>query len=245
MLGKVALRRIQLCQCRKASSVLIANRGEIAVRIARAAGELGFDAVGVYSQDDKTWQQCSQLNKMVALKGTGVAPYLDQTQLIDVATANGCSYIHPGYGFLSENADFAEACLRKNIKFVGPTSDQLRLFGDKIHARALAEECNVPVIPGTNCVTDITQAQSFFKTLPPHTHMIVKARSGGGGRGIRVVKSFDEISQIMERCSSEATRAYGDGGLYVEMLVPAARHIEVQIIGDGTTCYHVWDRECR
>jgi pyruvate carboxylase len=230
---------------RRCESVLIANRGEIAIRIAQAAGELGIHTVGVSSQDDQMSLHCRRVDRLITLHGVGAAAYLDQSQIMDIAKANGCTFLHPGYGFLSENATFATLCATNGIKFIGPTPEQLCIFGDKGRARAVAARCGLPVIPGTSTDTTLTQAQDFYKSLPPYGKMIIKARSGGGGRGMRIVSRCEDIPSLYERCKSEAKVAFGDDSVYVEMFVPKARHIEVQIVGDGSNIAHLWERECR
>ena len=153
--------------------------------------------------------------------------------------------IHPGYGFLSENADFARRCAEAGITFVGPRPDILELFGDKVQARALAQRCGVPVLPGTTQPTSLDEARAFFASLGDGGAMLIKAVAGGGGRGMRLVHSADELEEAYTRCRSEAKTAFGNGAVYVERLIPRARHIEVQIVGDGSGAVsHVWEREC-
>jgi acetyl/propionyl-CoA carboxylase alpha subunit len=224
--------------------ILIANRGEIAIRIARAAAELGITTVGICSEDDVASLHNRKVDKSVVLAGTGAAAYLDAAQILQIAQDTGCDGIHPGYGFLSENAGFAEACQASEIIFVGPTSKQLALFGDKSQARLLAAACDVPIIGGTDDRTDLTGAQAFFKQLPAGAKMLIKAQAGGGGRGMRIVESIEELPTLLERCQSEALAAFGDDNVYVEQLIQRARHIEIQIIGDGKHISHLWDREC-
>ncbi|MFI4998349.1 MAG: carboxyl transferase domain-containing protein [Reyranellales bacterium] len=212
--------------------LLIANRGEIAIRIAQAAAETGIATVGVYSEDDATSLHIKRVDEAHQLKGRGAAAYLDIAGVIAAAKATGCDAVHPGYGFLSENAEFAEACLAAKIAFVGPTPDQLRLFGDKARARAHAEKCKVPVLPGTDGPTDVAGATAFFRKYAK-AGMVIKAIAGGGGRGMRIVTSKSEIAEAFTRASAEAKSAFGNGALYAERLIARARHIEVQIVGDG------------
>lgn len=221
--------------------LLIANRGEIAIRIARTAAEMGIATVAVYSTDDAASLHTRKADAAVALKSSGVAAYLDGGGITAAARAAGCDAIHPGYGFLSENAEFAAACAKAGLTFVGPEPETLALFGDKARARTLAEECDVPVLPGSNGATSLKEAAAFLKRGP----VMLKAVAGGGGRGMRPVTKPDELEQAFERCASEAKAAFGNGDLYVERLLPRARHIEVQIAGDGTGAVsHLWDREC-
>ncbi len=176
--------------------------------------------------------------------GGGVPAYLDGAQLIAIATEQGCEAIHPGYGFLAENADFAEQCERAGLILIGPGAQTLRLFGDKAAARALAARCQVPLVQGTAQAVTLDQAQAFMASLGGSAVMI-KALSGGGGRGMRAVTDPAELDVAYQRCQSEAKAAFGNEAVYVEQLVPAARHIEVQVLGDGTGAVsHLWERDC-
>src|SRR5216684_4588495 len=223
--------------------LLIANRGEIAIRIAQAAAELGIATVGIHSEDDATSLHVRRVDKAIPLKGKGAAAYLDIAGVIATAKKAGCDSVHPGYGFLSENADFAEACAEARITFVGPTPEQLKLFGDKAHARAHASKCKVPVLPGAD-VTDLAGAIAFFKKHAK-SGIALKAIAGGGGRGMRLITSEGEITDAFARASAEAKSAFGNGDLYAERLVGRARHIEVQIVGDGKGgIVALGEREC-
>ena len=225
--------------------LLIANRGEIAVRIARAAMDLGIEAIAVYSEDDANGLHLRIADEAVALDGRGVPAYLDIEGVVGRAVEANCDAVHPGYGFLAENADFATACADAGITFVGPRPEVLELFGDKGRARAASTGADVPVLRGTDRPTTVEEAQEFFAALGQGKAMIVKALAGGGGRGTRIVASADEIEQAYERCRSEAERAFGNGGLYVEELVPRARHIEVQLLGDESGgLIDLGEREC-
>jgi acetyl/propionyl-CoA carboxylase alpha subunit len=204
--------------------LLIANRGEIAIRIMHAAAELGIETVAIYSEDDAE---------------------ADTERIVEIATQTGCDAVHPGYGFLSENAAFARTCDDAGSVFVGPTPETLDLFGDKAKARALAKECGVPRVPGTDGATSREQAHAFFTDLGPDAAMMIKAVVGGGGRGMRVVRAEGELDEAYERCRSEAEQAFGCADVYVERFTPRVRHIEVQILGDGTGAVtHLWEREC-
>ncbi len=224
--------------------LLIANRGEIAVRIARTAAEMGIATVAVYSQDDAASLHTRKTDIAHGLEGSGPAAYLDGPQILRAALALDCDAIHPGYGFLSENAAFATACGEAGVTFVGPTPETLELFGDKGRARALATQCDVPILAGTEGATTLEAAQDFLASLGPGGAVMVKAVSGGGGRGMRPARSSEELTDAFQRCASEALAAFGDGALYVERFLPRARHIEVQILGDGKVVSHLWDREC-
>ena len=223
--------------------LLIANRGEIAIRIARAAGELGIATVMVHSADDKTSLHTRAGDETRVLKGAGVHAYLDIDGVIAVAKDAGADAIHPGYGFLSENAAFARACIAAGIRFVGPTPEQLDLFGDKVRARELAERCKVPVLPASG-VVDVAGALKFFDGLGAGAAIMIKAVAGGGGRGARAVETRGEIEEAFKRCESEARAAFGNGALFVERLIRNARHVEVQIVGDGREVVHLYEREC-
>ncbi|MFC3078483.1 carboxyl transferase domain-containing protein [Phenylobacterium terrae] len=224
--------------------LLIANRGEIAVRIARTAAEMNIPTVAVHSEDDAASLHVKKADAAVGLTGSGPAAYLDQAQIIAAARQHGCDAIHPGYGFLSENAAFARACAEAGIAFVGPSPETLELFGDKAKARALAIAHEVPVPPGTDGPVDLAGARRFLESLGPGGAVMVKAVAGGGGRGMRPAASIEELEQVFDRCRSEAEAAFGDGAVYVEQFLPKARHVEVQIVGDGAVVSHLWDREC-
>jgi len=225
-------------------SLLIANRGEIAVRIARAGAELGLRTIAVYAEDDAQSLHVRAADEALPLSGSGASAYLDMAQIIAEAKKAGADAIHPGYGFLSENADFAEACAKEGIIFVGPSPEALRLFGDKAAARALAAKLDVPLFPGTNGATSLEEARAFMESLGPNGAVMLKALAGGGGRGMRAVSDPAELAEAYERCRSEAKAAFGSGELYVEKLIRKARHIEIQIIGDGATVIDLGEREC-
>ena len=222
-------------------TLLIANRGEIAVRIARTAAEMGLASVAVFSEDDAASLHTRRADTAVGLKGAGPAAYLDIDQVVAAAVSAGADAVHPGYGFLSENAAFARACAAAGLTFVGPSPETLELFGDKGRARALARQCGVPVLAGTDGRTTLQEARAFFAE---NGAVMVKALAGGGGRGMRPATTLEELEQAFERCASEAKAAFGIGDLYVERFLPRARHIEVQIVGDGVSVVHLYDREC-
>lgn len=225
--------------------LLIANRGEIAIRIARAASELGIETVAVYAAEDARSLHVRRADSAVALAGRGAAAYLDIDQVVSVAKREGCDAVHPGYGFLAENASFARALGRAGIIFVGPEAETIDLFGDKPRAKALARQAGVPVAEGTSAATSLEEAKAFFATLKPGQAALIKAVAGGGGRGMRIVSRAEDLEEAFSRCQSEAKAAFGEGSVYIEQLMPKARHIEVQIIGDGRgTVTHLWEREC-
>ncbi|HVT67681.1 MAG TPA: biotin carboxylase N-terminal domain-containing protein, partial [Trebonia sp.] len=226
-------------------SLLIANRGEIAVRIARTAGDLGVETVAIYADDDAASLHTREADRAVALGATGVPAYLDGAAVIAAAQEAGCDAVHPGYGFLSESAAFAAACERAGLTFVGPTADTLATFGDKAAARVLAQRCGVPLLAGTSAAVTLEEAREFLAGLGPGGAVMLKAVAGGGGRGMRPVTSLAALDQAFERASSEARGAFGSGELYAEELLTRTRHVEVQIVGDGTGAVaHLWDREC-
>ncbi|MBS0275327.1 MAG: carbamoyl-phosphate synthase large subunit, partial [Proteobacteria bacterium] len=221
--------------------LLIANRGEIAIRIARTAAEMGIETLAIYSEDDAQSLHVKKTDEARKLTGKGPAPYLDIEQIIAIAKDAGADAIHPGYGFLAENAEFAKACATAKIVFVGPTPEALALFGDKGRARELAEFVKVPVMPGTHGGIALAEARKFFEKTGA---IMLKAVAGGGGRGMRPVMDAKDLDSAFERCASEANAAFGDGALYAEEFFPRARHVEVQIVGDGKSASHIWDREC-
>lgn len=227
------------------SKVLIANRGEIAVRIARTAVDMGIASVAVFSSDDGASLHRFASTEAIELKRKGVAAYLDADGLVAAALSTGCDAVHPGYGFLSEDSAFASKCSAAGLTFIGPTPDALTLFGDKGRARAFAKEVGVPLLEGTVEPVTLDQASEFFAALGNGGAMMIKAVSGGGGRGMRPVWSKADIADAYERCRSEALSAFGNADLYVERLVSRARHVEVQIVGDAHgKVAHLWERDC-
>jgi acetyl/propionyl-CoA carboxylase alpha subunit/acetyl-CoA carboxylase carboxyltransferase component len=226
------------------SKLLIANRGEVAVRIAQAAAELGIVTVAVYSADDVHSLHTRRTDQAVALGGAGPAAYLDAARLIAIARDTGCDAVHPGYGFLSESAGFARACLAAGLGFVGPRPEALDRFGDKAAARSFAASEGVPILPGTRHATPLAEAHDVLRELGPDGAIMVKAVAGGGGRGVRAVTRPGDLDEAYARCRSEAQAAFGSPEVYVERLLPRARHVEVQIVGDGRRVVTLFDREC-
>lgn len=252
--GRSALLRRQqhqsLLQSRDMGTIkklMAANRGEIATRIMRAGNELGIRTVGIFSKEDRFTQHRYKADEsfLVGADKTPVGAYLDIASIIKIAKDNNIDAIHPGYGFLSENVGFAEQCAKNGITFVGPTPENLRRFGDKTAARAIAIENNVPVVPGTDGpVHNVAEARAFIDAGVGYP-VIIKASMGGGGRGMRVVNSADELEENFERASSEALAAFGDGTVFIERYVNKPRHIEVQILGDGQgNVVHLFHRDC-
>ena len=227
------------------NAILIANRGEIAIRIARAAADLGIRSVAVYSEDDSASLHTRVADETVALAGIGARAYLDMAALIRVAQDTDCDAIHPGYGFLSEQADFAALCADAGITFIGPEVRHLTLFGDKASARAAALKLSVAVPRGLDKAVTLAAAKKLFASLGPEGAMIIKAVAGGGGRGTRAVTSANEIEDAFQRCQSEAKAAFGVADVYVEEFITRARHVEVQIVGDTHgNVGHLGEREC-
>jgi acetyl/propionyl-CoA carboxylase alpha subunit/acetyl-CoA carboxylase carboxyltransferase component len=224
--------------------LLIANRGEIAIRIARTAAEMNIATVAIYSQDDSASLHASTADASLALADSGPAAYLDGPQILRLALESGCDALHPGYGFLSENSAFAQLCNNAGIVFVGPSPEILVLFGDKSQTRAVARRIGSPVLPGSNGAVTLAQAEQFLTGLGSGGAVMLKALAGGGGRGMREVREPKDMAGAYERCRSEALQAFGIGELYVEQFLPRARHVEVQIVGDGSEVVHLWDREC-
>lgn len=226
------------------TKLLIANRGEIAVRIIRAARELGIRTVQVYSAAD-----ASSLAVQLADEAVEIGPpaakksYLDVDAVLMAARDTRADGIHPGYGFLAENADFADAVEQAGIAFVGPTGEMIRTMGDKASARKAAERAGVPTVPGSDgVITDMKAATELASQIG--YPVMIKATAGGGGRGIRIAETPEEFASLAPQAVAEAKAAFGDGGLYLEKLIGKARHIEVQILGDGTNFIHCYEREC-
>src|SRR5258708_5067553 len=224
--------------------LLIANRGEIAIRIARTAADLKIASVMIYSQDDAASLHVRGGDEAAALTGEGPAAYLDGPQILRLALEAGCEAIHPGYGFLSENSAFARLCNNAGVAFVGPSPEALVLFGDKVQARALAKRIGAPVLPGSIGAATLEDAERFFSSLRAGSAVMLKAVSGGGGRSMRAVHALADMAGAYERCRSEALQAFGNGDLVVEQIMPRPRHVAIQIVGDGTEVAHLWDREC-
>ena len=224
------------------SKVFIANRGEVAVRIARAAAKLGIRSVAAYSRDDADSLHRRRADEAVA---SGAAAYLDMEAIVRAARHAGCDAVHPGYGFLSENAAFARRCAQAGLVFVGPRPEVLDLFGDKGAARRLATEQGVPLCRGTTDAVTLKEAGAFLSSLGAGAKMIVKAIAGGGGRGMRVVESPEQLPQAYAAARSEAKAAFGQDGVYVEEVICPARHVEVQVVGDAQgQVSHLHEREC-
>lgn len=213
------------------SKILIANRGEIAVRIIRACNEMGISTVAVYSEAD-----ANSLHVNLADESYCIGPallkdsYLNMTAIIDVAIATGCQAIHPGYGLLSENARFAELCEKCNVKFIGPHYSVIAKMGDKDEARRTMKAAGVPVVPGLDEIADVAEAKAFAAKIG--YPVIVKASAGGGGRGIRIVEKEEDFETAVALASNEALSAFGNGNVYLEKFLTDVKHVEMQIVAD-------------
>ena len=225
--------------------LLIANRGEIAVRVARAAASLGIATVAVFSRDDAESLHVRIADDAMPLAGSGPGAYVDVDALLYAAVAARCDAVHPGYGFLSENAEFARRCIEAGLAFVGPRPDVLELFGDKARARALARSLHVPLLNGSDEAVDVAGATAFLASLGDGGTMMIKAVAGGGGRGIRAVSRAENVADAFTRAQAEALAAFGCASVYVERFVRRARHVEVQVVGDAAgDVSHLWERDC-
>ena len=232
--GKIGLQR-----------VLIANRGEIALRVIRACRAVGLETVAVYAEPDANSPHVWAADDAICI---GPAPplrsYLNGDTILHVAKTAGCDAIHPGYGFLAENADFAAACEAHGVAFVGPAAASIRTMGDKAEARRAAMRLGVPVVPGSEgSYLDAGEAKKAAREIG--FPLLLKAHSGGGGRGMRVVGRPDAFAGQFRQATAEAAAAFGDGGVYLERYFTRVRHIEVQVLGDGQGgAVHLWERDC-
>ncbi|XP_016973980.1 pyruvate carboxylase, mitochondrial isoform X2 [Drosophila rhopaloa] len=227
-------------------SVLVANRGEIAIRVFRACTELGIKSVAVYSEQDKMHMHRQKADESYMV-GKGLPPveaYLNIPEVIRVCKENDVDAVHPGYGFLSERSDFAQAVIDAGLRFIGPSPEVVQKMGDKVAARVAAIEAGVPIVPGTDGpVTSKEEALEFCKKhgLP----VIFKAAYGGGGRGMRVVRKMEDVEESFQRASSEAKAAFGNGAMFIEKFIERPRHIEVQLLGDKAgNVVHLYERDC-
>ncbi len=224
--------------------VLIANRGEIAVRINQACRKLGLATVQVHSSADADSLAVRLADQAVEIGPPPAAKsYLNIAAIIDAARASGADAVHPGYGFLAENGEFADAVTAAGLAFIGPSGDAIRLLGDKVAARQVAANAGVPTVPGSTArLVDVDAGLGLAARIG--YPVMIKAAAGGGGRGIRVVADADEFARQFPQASAEALAAFGDGGLYVEKMIARARHVEVQVLGDGQRWIHCFEREC-
>ena len=225
-------------------NLLVANRGEIAVRIIRAARNMGIRSIQAYSEVDSDSLAVRLADESVLIgKAPASKSYLNIDSIVAAALDSGADAVHPGYGFLAENADFADAVESANLIFVGPKGDTMRRLGDKVLARETARAVGLPTVPGSfERIESSDAAQSIIeKTGFP---ILIKAAAGGGGRGIRTVRNQQDFVRLAPQARAEAKAAFGDGGIYIEAYVQKARHVEVQVIGDGSNAVHFFDREC-
>jgi len=226
------------------SKLLIANRGEVAVRIIRACKEMGIATVAVYSAADRDCLHVALADQCVCIgEAEAAGSYLDAGRIVSAALVTGAGAVHPGYGFLSESADFAALCRKHGLAFVGPSEEAITLMGDKSEARRFMQRSGVPVAPGTDILRDADEAAGAAEAIG--YPVLVKARAGGGGRGIRLVRTPEELEGAFFTASQEARAAFGDGAVYLEKFVSPARHVEVQILADEAG--HVvclGEREC-
>ena len=225
--------------------ILIANRGEIALRVIRACRELGVETVAVYSEADH-----ESLHVRFADDDVAIGPpmsrlsYLRIPNIIAAAEITGADAIHPGYGFLAENAEFADICKASNIAFIGPTGDQIRNMGDKATAKRLAKEANVPTVPGSDgIIEDVAEAKVVAGEIG--YPVIIKATAGGGGKGMRIATDDEQFDRAFSLAQNEALAAFGNGGVYIEKFLSQPRHIEIQVLGDQHgTVVHLGERDC-
>lgn len=226
--------------------VLIANRGEIAVRIIRACRELGLETVAVFSEADRQALHVRLADEAYLL---GPAPsresYLRIEKIMDVVRRSGADAIHPGYGFLAEREDFAQACIDEGIAFIGPKPSSIAAMGDKMTARETVRKAGVPVVPGTEDVGNLSDDELLAVAPQIGFPLLIKATAGGGGKGMREVRSIEEMPELIKSARREAESAFGDGNVYLEKLVTGARHIEIQVLADmHGNVIHLGERDC-
>ena len=233
-------------EIRKFRKVLIANRGEIAIRVIRACRELGIRTVAIYSAEDKNSLFRTKAHESYEI-GKGKSPidaYLDIDEIIRMAKTKGCDAIHPGYGFLSENADFAEACEEAGIAFIGPTHEMMNRLGDKIQSKMVADEVGVPCIPGVEAAISNDDDAVKFANAAGYPIML-KAAAGGGGRGMRIVRKEEDLLPQFHSAQNEAVKAFGNGDIFIEKYIEEPKHIEVQVLGDKYgNVVHLYERDC-
>lgn len=213
------------------SKILVANRGEVAVRIIRACKEMGIETVAVYSEADRNSLPVALADERICIGGNAAAEsYLNQKNIISAALATNAEAIHPGYGFLSENAGFAKLCEENGIVFIGPKSEVISAMGDKDTSRQLMQQVGVPVVPGTEVLKDVEEAKKYAKEIG--YPLLVKATAGGGGKGIRVVAREEDLADAFHTASREAESAFGNGDVFLEKYLTHVRHVEMQILAD-------------
>jgi pyruvate carboxylase subunit A len=223
--------------------VMVANRGEIAVRIIRACMELGIPTATIYTEQDANAIHIVKADQAMLVTPGPVAGYLDFAQIIDKAQAVGADAIHPGYGFGAENAGFAQACADAGLTFIGPHPEAIRQMGDKVLARKLLDEAGVPIIPGSPVLADDDQALKWADRIG--FPLLLKAKGGGGGRGMRLVQDADELRHSLKGARREARRSFGDEAVYLEKFIQEPKHIEIQLLGDSHgNIIHLGERDC-
>ena len=224
--------------------IFIANRGEIAVRIIKAAKGLNIETVQAYSDGDKEMMAVKLADHSVNVGPAKAADsYLNINKMVNAAIISGADAVHPGYGFLAESADFVRAVEDAGLIFIGPSAEVIDRMGDKVAARSAALAANVPVVPGSKgLITNNDEAIEVANEIG--YPVMIKATAGGGGRGIRVADNQEELIKYTSQARAEAEAAFGDGGLYIEKAIKNPRHIEVQILADGTDAIHCFEREC-
>jgi propionyl-CoA carboxylase alpha chain len=229
----------------KIDKILVANRGEIALRVMRSAREMGIQTVAVYSEADRRALHVRYADQAVCI---GPPPssesYLKMDKIIEACRLTGADAIHPGYGFLSENATFAARVQEAGLVFIGPSPESIRVMGSKLAAKAAAAQYNIPMVPGTpDAISDPAEARRVCRQIG--YPVLIKASAGGGGKGMRVVESEADLEEQMQRAISEATSAFGDGSVFIEKYITSPRHIEIQVLGDGHgNIVHLFEREC-
>ena len=225
--------------------ILIANRGEIALRVIRACRDLGIETVAVYSEGDRGSSYLELADETFCIGGVrSNDSYLKFDRIISAAEIGNVEAIHPGYGFLAENADFNEVCQDCNIDFIGPSPEAMQMLGDKNTARSLARKADVPVVPGSaGLITDNDQAVQDAREIG--FPILVKATAGGGGKGMRVAENESDLKNALEQAAQEAQAAFGNGGVYLEKFIDRPRHVEVQVLADQHgNVVHLWERDC-
>ena len=227
------------------SKVLVANRGEIAVRVIRACKELGIKTVAIYSDADKEAMHTQLADEAICVgAGKSKDSYLNEINIISAAVTTKCNAIHPGFGFLSENAEFASICEECNIKFIGPSSETMSIMGNKSRARDIMKSAGVPVVPGSDGVV-ATYEDAMVEARKIGFPLMIKASAGGGGKGIRLVRKFEELENAYNTAKSEAKNNFNDDSVYMEKFIENPRHIEFQILGDSFgNVVHLGERDC-
>lgn len=230
---------------KKITKILVANRGEIAIRVMKTAKKMGIKTVAVFSTADRNALHVKYADEAVCIgEAASSQSYLRGDKIIEVCKELGVDAVHPGYGFLSENAAFAEACDKNNIIFIGPKSKAIEMMGSKLAAKEAVKKYNIPMVPGTEeAITDVEEAKKIASKIG--FPILIKASAGGGGKGMRIVEKAEDFASQMDRAISEATNAFGDGSVFIEKYVTKPRHIEIQIMADshGNVLY-VFEREC-